>query len=150
MQQFYVDYFERLERLHDDAKEALHGFEDEQLSHTPGKDMNSLSVLAVHTAGAERFWIGDVAMSDPSNRKRDSEFQVSGLGMAELAQKLDLSLAYIQRALESLTLEALEKPRTTPDGRKVTVGWCLEHVLAHTATHVGHMQLTRQFLELEK
>jgi hypothetical protein len=31
----------------------------------------------------------------------------------------------------------------------VTLGWCLAHVLAHTANHVGHMQLTRQFLHME-
>jgi uncharacterized damage-inducible protein DinB len=150
MQQFFVDYFERLERLHEDAKKTLIGLKAGQLTHAPGKDMNSLSVLAVHTAAAERFWIGDVALSDPSYRNRESEFQVTKLDMAELAEKLDHSLVYIRRGLESLTLEELGQTRTTPDGQKVTVGWCLEHVLAHTATHVGHMQLTRQFLELEK
>lgn len=146
MQQFFVDYLERLHRLHEDAKTTLEGLEEEALVCQPGPDTNSLCVLAVHITGAERFWIGDVAMNDPSNRNRDGEFQASRLSTVELAERLDASLSYIQQALESLTLQDLEKPRTTPENRKVTVGWCLAHVLAHTANHVGHMQLTRQML----
>jgi uncharacterized damage-inducible protein DinB len=149
MQQFYKDYLERLQRLHEDAKATLEGLDAKSLDWKPGLAMNSLSVLVVHTAGAERFWIGDVAMRDPSNRKRDSEFQVAGLNPAELVSRLDVNLNYMQQVLEGLTLEDLEQPRITPDNRKVTLGWCLGHVLAHTANHVGHMQLTRQFLHME-
>jgi len=149
MQQFYWDYLERLQRQHDDAKAALDGFETRSLELNPVADANSLSVLVVHIVGAERFWIGDVAMQDPSNRNRDSEFQATGLSPTELVNRLDASLSYIREALENLTLQDLESPRTTPDKREVTVGWCLAHILAHTANHVGHMQLTRQFLTTE-
>lgn len=149
MQQFYTDYLERLQRLHEDAKATLEGLDAKLLDWKPGPEMNSLSVLVVHTAGAERFWIGDVAMRDPSDRKRESEFQVAGLNPAELASRLDVNLNYMRQVLEELTLEDLEQPRITPDNRKVTLGWCLAHVLAHTANHVGHMQLTRQFLHME-
>ena len=149
MQQFYLDYLERLNRLHEDAKAALEGLDAGSLDRKPRVDTNSLGVLVVHTAGAERFWIGDVAMNDPSDRNRDREFQAARLSLADLADRLDASLSYIRQALESLTLQDLEQPRTAPDNRKVTVGWCLEQVLAHTANHVGHMQLTRQFLTME-
>jgi uncharacterized damage-inducible protein DinB len=149
MQQFYIDYLERLQRLHEDAKATLEGLDADSLECKPGPDTNSLCVLVVHIAGAERFWIGDVAMNDPSDRKRDSEFQAAGLSPADLANLLDTSLSYIRQALEGLTLQDLEQPRTAPDNRKMTVGWCLAHVLAHTANHVGHMQLTRQFLTME-
>ena len=146
MLQFYKDYFERLQHLHEEAKQALDGLEGEKLSRKPGPEMNSLCVLGTHIAGAERFWIGDVAMNDPSQRNRDNEFQAICHNTLEMTGRLDDSLSYIQRALDNLTLEELEKPRTTPDGRHVTVGWCLSHVLSHTALHVGHMQLTRQLL----
>jgi uncharacterized damage-inducible protein DinB len=149
MQQFYLDYLERLQRLHEDAKSALTGLDARALERKPGPDMNSLSVLVVHIAGAERFWIGDVAMNDPSNRDRESEFQAVGLNSDELAQRLDASLSYIRQGLEGLALPDLEQARTAPDSRQVTVGWCLEHTLAHTATHIGQMQLTRQFLALK-
>jgi uncharacterized damage-inducible protein DinB len=150
MQQFYRDYLERLQRLHEDAKATLEGWEIETLDWKPGPEMNSLCVLVVHTTGAERFWIGDVGMRDPSDRKRDSEFQAAGLNPVDLASRLDTNLNYIQQAFEELRIEDLEQPRITPDNRKVTLGWCLAHVLAHTANHVGHMQLTRQLLKREE
>jgi uncharacterized damage-inducible protein DinB len=149
MEQFYVDFLERLQRLHEDAKATLEGLDTDALECTPGQDMNSLCVLVVHTVGAERFWIGDVAMNDPSDRNRDREFQACGLSPADLANRLDASLSYIRQALEGLTLQALDQPRTTPDNRRVTVGWCLVHSLVHTANHVGHMQLTRQLMPAE-
>jgi uncharacterized damage-inducible protein DinB len=146
MRQFCIDYLERLQRLHEDAKAALEGLDAGSLECKPAPDTNSLCVLVVHTVGAERFWIGDVAMDDPSDRKRNGEFQATGLSSIELKKRLDASLDYIRQALEDLSLQDLEKVRTTPEKRKVTVGWCLAHVLAHTANHVGHMQLTRQFI----
>ena len=146
MQQFFVDYLERLQRLHDDAKATFEGLVKQSLDVSPVADANSISVLVVHTTGAERFWIGDVAMEDPSQRNRESEFQAAGLSSADLVNRLDTSLSYIRKALEGLALQDLEQSRTTPDNRKVTVGWCLAHTLAHTANHVGHMQLTRQLL----
>jgi uncharacterized damage-inducible protein DinB len=149
MQQFYLDYLERLHRLHEDAKATFPGLDPAALERTPGTDMNSLSVLAVHISGAERFWIGNVAMNDSSDRNREREFQSAGLSSEELADRLDASLSYIRQALEHLTLQDLEQPRTAPDSRMVTVGWCLAHTLSHTATHVGQMQLTRQFLAME-
>ena len=148
MQQFYLDYLERLHRLHEDAKAALAGLDTTALERKPGPDMNSLSVLVVHIAGAERFWIGDVAMKDSSNRNRESEFQATGLSSEDLVNRLDASLSYIRLALEGLTLHDLEQPRTAPDTREVTLGWCLAHTLSHTASHVGQMQLTRQFLAM--
>jgi len=62
---------------------------------------------------------------------------------------LDASLSYIREALENLTLQDLESPRTTPDKREVDSWLVSAHILAHTANHVGHMQLTRQFLTTE-
>jgi len=150
MEQFYTNYLERLQRLHDDAKAAIEGMSVQSLEYQPVSDANSLSVLVVHIAGAERFWIGDVAIKDPSNRNRDSEFRAAGLSATDLANRLDANLSYIQQALESLSLQDLEQPRNTPDNRRVTVGWCLAHTLAHTANHVGHMQLTRQLISKEE
>lgn len=149
MHQFYMDYLERLQRLHEDAKATLPGLDTGALDRKPAPDMNSLSVLVVHITGAERFWVGDVAMNDPSDRDREREFQAAGLSAEQLVDRLDASLSYIHRALEGLALTDLEQARTTPDGRQVTFGWCLGHTLAHTASHVGQMQLTRQFLALE-
>jgi hypothetical protein len=66
----------------------------------------------------------------------------------ELVQRLSENEDFIQKTLEPLTLPDLEQPRTSPrNGRSITAGWALCHVLKHTALHLGHMQITRQLWE---
>jgi len=113
--------------------------------------MNSLGVLVVHVAGAERYWIGDVVAHEPSGRDRAGEFRAQGLGAEALQQRLMDSLAYIRGLLEGLTLQDLADVRASPrDGRPFTVGWALAHTLEHTAVHTGHIGLTRQLWEQRK
>ena len=107
--------------------------------------MNSISVLVFHLTGAERYWIGDVAAQEPSDRDRDSEFKVHDVGMDGVRKRLDDSLAYAHKSLEKLTLQDLETSRTSPrDGRKFTVAWALLHALEHANLHLGHIQITHQ------
>jgi class 3 adenylate cyclase len=107
--------------------------------------MNSLCVLAVHLAGAERYWIGDVVGRDPSGRDRDAELRARGLDAAALKARLADVLAHSRGVLEDLALADLETVRVSPrDGREFSVAWALAHALEHTAMHVGHAQLVRQ------
>jgi len=142
------DYFDRLQFLHVDFRRAIEGLPPEALDWSPGLDMNSTAVLAVHTAGSERYWIGDVIGRDPSGRVRESEFQARGLTAAELLARLDAALAHSQSVIDRLTPADLEKKCTTlRDGREVSVAWALSHTLEHTAIHLGHVQLMRQLWE---
>jgi len=142
------DYLERLQALHADIECTIEGLPPEALDWVPGPDMNSLGVLAVHVADAERYWIGDVAGRDPSGRDRAAEFRTRGLDTAALKARLAKTLAHSQAVLEGLTLPDLEAARVSPrDGRTFTVAWCLAHALEHTALHLGHMQITRQLWE---
>jgi uncharacterized damage-inducible protein DinB len=148
MESFFNDCIDLLRELHSVMDSILDGLPQEALDWKTGPEMNSLAVLAAHTAGSERFWIGDAIMGDDSGRDRESEFRTKGVGAAELKARLWRALAYSEVALGALRLDDLEKERISPrDGRKVTLGWCLIHTLEHTATHVGHMQLTRQLYE---
>jgi diamine N-acetyltransferase len=145
VQPFYADLLERLQELHRDMGTALAGLTQDALDWVPGKDMNSLAVLAVHTAGAERYWIGDVVGQRPSGRDREAEFRAQGLDAAALRQRLAEAEACAREMLGELVLADLEVERTSPrDGRPCTVGWALTHALEHTGTHLGHMQLMRQ------
>jgi uncharacterized damage-inducible protein DinB len=151
MQTYFSDYLSLLQNCHNDIHKALEGLPPEALDWVPGNDMNSISVLVVHLSGAERFWIGDVAAQDPSDRNRDAEFQVKGLGMDILKKRLDDSLTYASAALEKFSLQDLETPRSSPQtDRKFTVGWSLLHALEHSMLHLGQIQLTRQFWEQSK
>jgi diamine N-acetyltransferase len=145
MQPFFGNLYDRLHKLHQDIAQVLQGLPQDALDWTPATDMNSLAVLVVHTAGAERYWIGDVAGQRPSKRDREAEFQTVGLDAAALLGRLDEAEACAQEVLETLTLADLEAQRTSPrDGRPYTVGWALAHALEHTGLHLGHMQIGRQ------
>ena len=148
MEQFLTDYLDRLQSLHDEIKETIKELPQAALDWVPGPGMNSLCVLIVHATGAERYWIGDVACQDPSDRNRGAEFEAQGLAGDQLAERLDRGLIYVTKAAESLRLANLQEIRTSPrDNRKYTVGWALAHALEHTALHLGHAQVTRQLWE---
>jgi uncharacterized damage-inducible protein DinB len=148
---FYKDFLNRLDELHTNIKQAIQDLPQEALDWSPGEGMNSISVLIVHLTGAERYWIGDVALGDPSSRDRAAEFRVEGIPFDALQARLVDSSAYAQNALTRLTLGDLEQERVSPrDGRKFSVAWALLHALEHTALHLGHIQVSRQLWEQQK
>jgi uncharacterized damage-inducible protein DinB len=140
-------YLERLEALHADMRQALAGLPLAALDWRPAVEMNSLAVLATHIAGSERYWVGEVAGSDPAHRDRPTEFRIYGLNEVELAARLDATLAHSRMILEKLTLPELELRRQAGDRGEVTVAWALFHNLQHVGTHLGQMQLTRELWE---
>ena len=145
MQDAYAEIFERMGSLHSDMEQAIERLPQEALDWIPAPEINSLSVLVTHTAGAERYWIGDVIGQDESGRVREDEFHVKGISAEKLIESLDETLSHTRGVLASLNLEDLEVVCTSPrDGRKFTVAWSLAHALEHTALHLGHMQIIRQ------
>lgn len=149
MDRFFTDYLDQLGDFHKDCKSAIAGLSQEALDWKPGPEMNSIAVLIVHIAGAERYWFGDFILGEPSGRDREGEFQISGLDAAQLTQRLDDAFAYIQNILEKMTIEDLPGVRVSPrDGREFTIGWALLHVLRHTALHLGHIDVTRHMWDL--
>ncbi len=148
MMPFFEEFFDRISEMFRDIEHAITGLPVEGLDWSPAPDMNSFNVLVVHTTGAARYWVGDVAGSDPSERNRAAEFEVSGLDEAALKQRLAETLSYIKGVLETLSLDDLKIERISPKNeRTFTVGWALLHALEHTAIHVGHMQIMRQLWE---
>lgn len=145
MHPFFSDYLDRLRIQHEALIAAFEGLPPQALDWTPGADMNSLAVLAIHVAGAERYWVGDVALGDPSHRDRPAEFATRGVSPQQMRDALDASYAYVRAALADLTPDDLLTVRRPPDrDRDYTTGWALLHALEHVALHVGHAQLTRQ------
>jgi uncharacterized damage-inducible protein DinB len=148
MQPFATDFLKILEVQHTEMERSMDGLSQAALDWSPGPDMNSIAVLVAHVVGAERYWLGEVIAREPSYRDRPAEFQTSGLTAGELKERLKAATAYARRVLEPLTLEDLETTRIVPrDGSERGVAWCLPYILSHTATHVGHVQVTRQLWE---
>ncbi len=146
MHTFYVEYLERLTDLHAQMATALDGLPAPALDWSPGPEMNSLAVLITHVAGAERYWIGDVAGQDPSGRDRTSEFRTAGQTATDLLARLEASLAHAHGVLAQLSLTdlATEQPSVRHPGQTFTVAFCLLHTLEHTGQHLGHVQMVRQ------
>ena len=110
--------------------------------------MNSISVLLAHITGSERFWIGDIAAQEPSNRDRDAEFRVRGVDADVFRKRLADNLEYARNVLEKMSLQDLETSRVRPsDGREFSVAWALLHALEHATLHLGQIQITRQLWE---
>ncbi len=148
MERFYEDYLERLHDLDTDFIAAFEGLPAEALDWVPGEDMNSFCVLVVHTTASSRFWIGDAALGEPSNRNRAAEFQARGLSEADLKARFAALESYVETGLSRLTLVDLTAMRPIPNRAmnltEATVGWSLLHALEHTGLHLGHAQITRQ------
>ncbi len=148
MQHFADDFLSTLEAQHTEIERVIDGLPQAALDWSPGPDMNSIVVLITHVMGSERYWSADIIAREPSNRDRPAEFQTSGVDVDTLKARLQTATAYVRRILEGLDFDDLETMRTiSGDGNERTVGWCLAHILVHTATHVGHIQLTRQLWE---
>lgn len=147
----FDDMQERLRALHDDLRRALDGLPPAALNWEPVPEMNSLAVLVTHAAGAERYWIGDMAGQEPSGRVRALEFQARAGEAAALVRLLDDTLAHSTAVLQRLTPADLarERPSAAHAGQTYRVAWCILHALEHTALHVGQAQLMRQLWERE-
>ena len=148
MDPFLADILRLLEEKHAEFLAVLERLPPDAMNWQPGEGMNSLAVLAVHSAGAERFWIGDIAMQEPLKRDRPGEFATQNFTAEQAIARLDWSLDYVRSALARLTAADLAAPRANlRDGNETTVGYAVLHALEHTAMHAGHAQLTRQLWE---
>ena len=142
-------YFEILKAIHKGYRAQISGLTQEELDWSPGDEMNSLAVLSAHVAGAERYWISDIVMGEESGRDRDKEFATAGVSGEILSNRLDSVLDYAQEAFDRMEANQLAELRTSArDGRERTVAWWITNLLEHAALHLGHMQITRQLLDL--
>ncbi len=149
MNPVFKAYFEILEALHEGHRAQMAGLNQEELDWSPGDEMNSLAVLSAHVAGAEQFWISDIVMGEESGRDRDKEFATSGVRGEILSSQMDAVLDYAREAFDRMQADQLAELRTSPrDGRERTVAWWITNLLEHTALHLGHMQITKQLLDL--
>lgn len=130
--------------------ETLQGLSESQLNwRPPVPKANSAYAIATHTLSNARAWVLGIACGQPMNRDRPAEFRASGPSAAALVDEAKRLAQDIEAALAPLTsatsIDALSRRPTS--GAKaspmISVREALIHVVEHAATHLGHLQLTR-------
>ena len=112
----------------------------------PAPGTNSIAVLVRHAVGSNGMWLS-VALDEPFERDREAEFRVHE-SPDTLVRGLNDSRRALQGRFERLDAvdPSVERHVQRPiDGEEIarTAGWCVSHVLSHTAEHWGQIQLTR-------
>ena len=99
---------------------------------------------------ADNFWVRQVINGEVVQRDREAEFRASG-NLMELLTRWEKAWTEIEVILGKLTYAQLSEVRSPPfrPERKesVTIQWIILHLITHHATHLGHIQLTRQLWE---
>jgi hypothetical protein len=147
-----------LERIGRDVLAQISSLPEPLLNQPlPLPETNSLFALATHLVGMSEFWVLALVGERPVQRDRSAEFLAQGTADG-LVQRYTHWLTQMHEVLDTLPASKLgdvvdppQEYRTTGgllDG-PVTVLDCLLHTVEHSAVHLGHMQLTRQFLLAE-
>lgn len=145
MEQLFTDMLERFDSFYKAIATAVTDLPDDALNWKPGSDLNSIAVILAHTAGALRYWVGDVAGNRPSGRVRAEEFETHDVSAAEMLDRLGAAMAIGRDVLAQMDVNSLDEKRVVGmDNDERTVGWAILHALEHTALHTGHIQITRQ------
>lgn len=147
------NYVLRLEDLRGQIKNLITEVPPEKLNWRPiesgGEQTNSLAALVAHCCGAEHFWIGEVIGGNPPTRNRQAEFETRAASHSVLFHLLQQTSIETREILAVLPGEALESVRLV-EAVQVPVRWALLHCVDHTALHLGHMQLTYQWMTAGK
>ena len=133
---------------------AADGLSAEQLDSAPWDDSSSLFVLATHAISATEWNIVEVLAEQPLERSRQAEFDSRAASVddpqALLAERWAGAKAAIESALEGLSDDAWSGPHYHMFMDRQLSGYeLIARALAHTAEHVGHAEMTRQWLDAQ-
>ena len=134
-----------------DIRNAVRGLNDEAANWRPlPADTNSIYAILNHLINSDSFWVHQVIRGEVVPRDPATEFSASG-SLPELLARWERSWADIALLLGALTKAQLAEVKShafrTGPTQFVTVQWIVLHLITHHATHLGHIQLTRQLWE---
>jgi hypothetical protein len=108
---------------------------------------NSAGNLALHLEGNLREFIGRQVGDVPYQRRREQEFAMKDVPVAELIERLEGVAELIPRVVGSLSDEALAAPHPTQGMVNcASTQQFLLHLLAHLSYHLGQIDYLRRFL----
>lgn len=141
-----------LERLARDAMAQFEGIAHDDLNRPLTlPESNTLFALATHLVGSGEYWtLGRVGKREIP-RERSAEFYATGY-VEDLLNRYERWIQDIHALLDTFPDERLDEPvepmvsHSAIKSTTYNIRECLFHAVEHSALHLGHIQLTRQFL----
>jgi uncharacterized damage-inducible protein DinB len=138
---------EVLENLHTEILDLLEKTGPERMNQVPpAQEANSMYALATHAAASQLWWISENLVGIPIARDRPAEFVSAGKDLSKIRESFQEVEHTTREILGSLTEDQLQETRVVR-GKNCSVEWIVLHVIEHTALHLGHMQITQQWIE---
>jgi uncharacterized damage-inducible protein DinB len=112
-----------------------------------GEGTNSIASLVVHCCGVVEYWLGHVALGEPTTRDRESEFS-STATLADLHEMVATTTARVACLLDRLETDSANDITQRPplyDGDTSDAAIVL-HVLEECYQHLGHAELAADAL----
>lgn len=138
-----------LNELWAEAKRMVREVTPAALTYKPGDGFNSLTIIVTHLTGSQKWWFGEVLAGRDMHRVRDEEFRATEADPEMLVRRIDEAATLAKEVLGNVTSDMLDGSRLYR-GQPVTVRWLLLRVVAHSARHVGHMQIVRKLWEQQR
>jgi hypothetical protein len=112
----------------------------------PVAGTNSLLVLAVHTMANVEEAILQGVLGNDVQRDRDSEFLASGSSPDEVAHRWGSLRPRLQAAMENISESQLKETFEHPRRGVMTGRQLLLVTATHASEHVGHAEITRDWI----
>ncbi len=133
---------------------AAAGLSSEQLDTAPWDDASTMFILATHAISATEWNIVEVLAGQKLDRSRQAEFDSRAASVNDpqgvLADRWSGARAAIESALAGLSDDAWAGPHYHRFMDKNLTGYELvDRAIAHTGEHVGHAEMTRQWLHAQ-
>ena len=109
---------------------------------------NAAGNLCLHLVGNLNTYIGAQLGGSGYVRNRPLEFSLKDVPRSELIQKIENTIAVVERTLDSLHNKDLSKPHAFQVFEEETsVEFLLLHLSAHLAYHLGQINYHRRLLD---
>lgn len=136
-----------LEHIARDAMAQFEGIAPEDFNRALKlPESNTLFALATHFVSSGEFWTLVVVGKREIPRDRPAEFRATGR-VEDLLTRYECWIRAVHEVLDTFPDECLDEPTEAAwRGSVFNVREALLHAVEHSALHLGHIQLTRQFL----
>jgi len=131
--------------VHEKFRLAVEGTPQDVLNYQPAPHKMSVGQIALHTAGAERYFMNP----EPVFERTEWTYVPAEypLVLDEVLKQIDLAAEDVRNTLESIRDEDLEKPWRYYGDRTIKLGYILMRLTHHEIYHMAQIAYLRSWLQ---